>query len=345
MAFAFTAWLAGVILPPPEMPTTVREKLTYFADHSGEYDAVFVGSSRIENHIMPSLFDRLVSTDGRPMKSFNAGVASLRTPEDGWVLDHILARKSPRLRWVFLEIDFFKTELQEDQKGTLRGVYWHDWPRFLQLCRRHLVMRDGFNLRDQIADFFERLHDFLDHLSAFGQYCTQLGRGALLFDRWRHANGPEPMDWKKLGENGDGWRPTRHTEPQDGKSAARLAGLIGERTGTVPKPKKADRVSQAVLGEEIAKIIRAGAVPVLVIPPRTRVSYFTPSAENARRVAVINLCDPVKYPELYEARNRIDTSHLNAAGAEVFTRIVAARFLEIASGKSAPLSPLPPAAR
>ena len=37
----------------------------------------------------------------------------------------------------------------------------------------------------------------------------------------------------------------------------------------------------------------------------------------------------MKYPELYELKYRVDTSHLNAAGTEVFTRILANRFGEI----------------
>ena len=91
-----------------------------------------------------------------------------------------------------------------------------------------------------------------------------------------------------------------------------------------------------MLGETIAQIIRAGAQPVLIIPPRTRVRYFVPSAENARLAPVIDLCSLVKFPELYDSRYRVDTSHLNAAGAEVFTRIVARRFLEIARPVPAP---------
>ena len=40
---------------------------------------------------MPRIFDSLAAEGGRPMKSFNAGVASMRTPEDGWFLEQILA--------------------------------------------------------------------------------------------------------------------------------------------------------------------------------------------------------------------------------------------------------------
>ena len=73
------------------------------------------------------------------------------------------------------------------------------------------------------------------------------------------------------------------------------------------------------------------------MPPRTQGNYFVPSAENARRAFVVDLCSPVKFPELYELRYRVDSSHLNPDGAQVFTRILAERFLEFATAqKSTP---------
>ena len=268
LGLALSSRLASMGLPPAELPSTLREKLAHLAAHGGEYDAIFVGSSRIQNHLMPALFDRLTAEGGKAVKSFNAGVSSMHTPEDGWFLEQILARKPARLRWVFLEIDFF-----------------------------------------------ERQRDCIDHLATFGQRQTQSGRGAQLFGRWRFAQTPEPMHWENLGENGDGFVPARTAHAGGEKIPARLASVLAARKKEPPAPSTADRVSQAVLGEAIAQIRRAGAVP---------------TAENAHRSAVVDLCQPGKFPDLYDARYRVDTSHFTAQGAEIFTRLVAARFLEIA---------------
>ena len=48
---------------------------------------------------------------------------------------------------------------------------------------------------------------------------------------------------------------------------------------------------------------------------------FYPTPERARKTIVLDFCDLEKFPELYEHRYRLDTDHLNTAGAEVFTRI------------------------
>ena len=50
---------------------------------------------------------------------------------------------------------------------------------------------------------------------------------------------------------------------------------------------------------------------------------FYPRPERAQRSMVLDLNDPVRFPELYENRYRLDTDHLNTAGADVFTRLLA----------------------
>jgi hypothetical protein len=337
LGFVGTVWCVDAWLPPRDMPSTIREKLTHLAAHKDEYDVLFLGSSRIQNHAMPALFDRLATEGGRPVKSFNAGVASMHAPEDTWFLEHILAQRPARLRWVFLEVDYFPTELQADQQGTLRGVAWHDWPRFRQLTQRVLIMKKGIGWRDKVGDTFGRLRDFLQHLAAFGARATHLGRGAQFLDRWQHDLSPwvapERLNPEKLGPQGDGWLAADADE--DEGDIKRLAALLDTRRASPPKPQQADRISQAALGDLIDRVIAAGAVPILVMPPRARSNYFVPSPENARRAgAVIDLCDPQDHPELYALENRIDASHLNTQGAEIFTRLLAERFLQVAAPSS-----------
>ena len=72
----------------------VSEKLAYFARHKDEYDAVFVGSSRVYRQIAPGVFDRQVAAStGRAMRSFNLGAPSMFLPESLYVIDRILAQR------------------------------------------------------------------------------------------------------------------------------------------------------------------------------------------------------------------------------------------------------------
>jgi hypothetical protein len=329
-AFGFTVVLIRHWLPPLEVPTTVREKLAHIEQHADEYDALFLGSSRIQNHVQAALFDRIATEQGIAVKSFNAGVSSMRPPEDAYFFDQILAAKPGRLRWVFVEVDFLQTVFQEEQKNTLRGVYWHDWPRFSLLFRRCLVPRQHVNFIGKIQDASTRFGDLMDHATASVERCANVGRGYTMIDRAMNRWVPDKMDWRKLGDAGDGWTPAREKENPTPASRARLASILAERASGGPAKQSGDAVSRAALRELIDKITAAGATPILVIPPRTRESYFRPSHEDFPNVTVFDFCDPEKYPDLYKIDLRIDTSHLTAAGAEVFTRLLARRFAEMA---------------
>jgi hypothetical protein len=328
VSFVVVSSLAAHFLPPPELPHVVREKAAYLSKHGDDYDAIFLGSSRIQNHVMIGQFDQYMAAAGMPMKSFNFGISGMHSPEDEYVLDVILARPHARLGWIFVEADFLQTEVQTDQSGTLRGLYWHDWPRFLLLCQCLSIAREkGF--RRSMKDAFSRWSDFLDHAHLFGQKCTNTGRGGQVLGKWLFQTPTAPMDWDSLGKGRDGWEPAIAKEKNVAdRHSGRLRGILKERIVTPPSRDATDDGSQMALASLLEKIVRSGARPVILIPPRARESYFYPAPQLARRFPVIDLCNPAKFPDLYREDLRVDLSHLNEAGAEIFTRLTAEQFIE-----------------
>ena len=122
--FALDRWL-----PLPDVGE-VSEKLAFFARHEDEFDAVFVGSSRVCGQIAPGVFDSEVGSATRqPMRSFNLGAPSMFLPESLFVIDRILAAKPARLRWMFIELDDPRPRLEEHAGLVRREVYWHGWRR------------------------------------------------------------------------------------------------------------------------------------------------------------------------------------------------------------------------
>jgi hypothetical protein len=326
--FAALSASMGYFLPTPELPHVVREKVAYLSEHGNEYDAIFLGSSRIQNHVMAERFDQYAAAMGRPMKSFNFGISAMHSPEDQFVLDRILAQPHAKLRWVFVEIDFLETSVRTDESGTLRGLYWHDWPRFRLLCQALAVAREK-GVKRNIRDAFERWGDFLDHGRLFCQRASNTGRGENSLARWLFRIPPPSMDWECLGKARDGWMPAIEAarDIQDQRSG-RLRTILNERIVAPPSKDIADAGSQDVLACLLGKIVRAGAQPIIVIPPRSRESYYYPRPDIAARFPVIDLCDPARYPDLYREDLRVNLSHFNAAGAEVFTHILAEQFVE-----------------
>lgn len=328
-AMVVTGHLAFKALPEQPLPHTVREKMEHWRQYGNDYDAVFLGSSRIQNHIIPKQFDPLVSGRGGRFRSFNFGISSMHTPEDTYLLDLILAQSHRRLKWVFIEIDFFDLPVQKDEAGTARGVYWQDWPRMAAIFHRLFgetnlwTFRGMRNVRNESGTLF-------DHSMLFLQRSFCLGQGSDLLRRWLFHIPRETMDAKALGEWGDGWLPALAPNADSETTHANsLRSLLAERVKIPPRKDEAGQGSQDDLAVTLEKVEAAGAMPVLIIPPRTRQYYFYPQRALADRYPIVDTCDPIRYPELYQYDLRIDGSHLNRSGAEIFTRIVAARFLEI----------------
>ena len=326
-AFALACVLVERVLPPREMPWLVQEKLWHLAAHGEDYNTLFLGSSRVENNIMPSVFDHDVSGQGVAIKSFNFGISAMYPPQDAFVLDQILDLKLKHIRWVFIELQTLQTTLPRANRGTLQQVYWHDWPRFALLCERFITTRRQRHWRDRFEEISERVPDFSDHILLFARYMTNLGRGSVLVNRWiSHEPSPHPSTY--FEKDHDGWEEAGLGHVMDRYEIAALESDLAKRRKELPVKESADPVSQKALDLMIAKIQRAGATPVLFVPPSARGTYFSPDTQHARNVIVLNFCQPQKYPELYLTKNRVDPYHLNAAGAEILTHLLATRFVE-----------------
>ncbi|MGB8167091.1 MAG: hypothetical protein WCF18_06340 [Chthoniobacteraceae bacterium] len=316
-------WAIREALPFPEV-ALVKPKIMHFAAHHDDYDTLFLGSSRIYYQIIPALFDRLAAEQGLPTRSFNAAIAGMRPPEDAYYLDYLLRSPPKKLRWVFIELAGLRTAVDRDKIGTVRAVYWHDWARLCVLFKRALVAKPDTKKRKWQRTLENRLEpfgDFFDHVPLFIQNQTNLGRASLLTSRLTY-DGPRPTPAPRatLGEDLAGWIPTGRPEVMAGAELASFDKALAERRVTKPLRDPGDPVSQLALETMIAKVEKLGATPVLIVPPTTNKRNFVPSREREAETIVLDFCDLEKFPELYEHRYRLDTDHLNTAGAEVFTR-------------------------
>ncbi|MFT7670535.1 MAG: hypothetical protein ACI8X5_003244 [Planctomycetota bacterium] len=53
-------------------------KLEYLSTHADDYDAIFVGSSRVHRGFVPDVFEQVMVDSGRPMRILNMGFFGLR---------------------------------------------------------------------------------------------------------------------------------------------------------------------------------------------------------------------------------------------------------------------------
>lgn len=314
---------------PRELPWLMREKVAHESAHGDSYDALFVGSSRMENNVMPTIFDRAAAEHGLTIHTFNEGISGMYPPQDAYLLDRILAARPTRLRWVFLELQYLQTPLLRANRDTEEQVHWHDWPRFFLLCQWAVATQNKHrHWRDNASEAVGRLSTLGEHSLLFARRFTGMGRGALLLQRWATHEPAPAMNWRLLGVNGDGWVPAGVGNARDAKTIATLEADLERRREKPPSKDTNDQVTQKAFDLIVAKIERAGATPILIVPPNASRVYFYPRPELAQHLIILDFCDPGKYPELYATENRVDTSHLTPAGAELFSRLLAERFVE-----------------
>lgn len=313
------------MLPTPTAGE-VSEKLAYFVRHKDEFDAVFVGSSRVSAQIAPGVFDPVVAAQtGRPMRSFNFGVPSMYLPESLYVIDCILAQRPARLRWMFIELDEPRLRVEERAGLVHRELYWHGWRETALMNAAILALR-GLHKEDRLG--------MLAHQWAlFGRRWGQVGRAR----EWLETPLPPTATTTSLGTAADGYTPYLTTLGEENGGSKDMRQELRNYTAAAASLKKArqqvssDRNPPALLRWLLAEKVRAlrarNVAPVfLVAPVTTGEEQFLQLSDDATFRPLFAFNDPAAYPELYEPAVRADTMHLNAAGSLRLTRLLADRF-------------------
>jgi hypothetical protein len=313
---------AGVrqFLPFPPIEG-IAGKLAWLAAHGARYDTLFVGSSRIFWHVIPREFDTAMAAAGQPTRSFNLGYTSLRPPEDSYVLEQALAGRTAPLRFVVVEADEIALSVREEITGTARLAYWHD-PRRMRALAGQALAATGSDASwsanlDERRDAFRQ---FGAHFRPFLAWATNLGRGEALFARKDAGH-----DWdRSVGLLRDGFT----EEKNEVLSARQTKHLLAELRKPEKTPELAYEASQRLFADMERRIGTCGAQMIVIVPPRTETGRLLPDPKRFPDLRIFDFSDQARYPELFEARHRYDSEHLNIIGAGVFTRLLAARLIE-----------------
>ena len=317
--------LISVAIPLPEVPI-VDAKLAHLAAHPDAYDALFLGSSRIAFHVIPTIFDETAARAGVRTRSFNAAAAGMRPPEDAYLLDQIFARTGTQFRWIFIELAGLRTAIPDQTRQTVRAVYWHDWERLTILARRALyeMRRAKWDRPDRWG---EPLGELVDHLELFVQRQANIGRGVRWAERLR-ARRDRRIDATPsiLPSGSAGWLPPERREIGAAAERDAYEQKVLERRAAPSRKDFADPISQAALGKMLEKVERHGATAVLIVPPVVARKNFQPRPEIVGSHLVLDFSAVEKFPELFVSSDRIDEDHVNAEGAALFTKRLAEEF-------------------
>lgn len=346
------AFFAGVLLAsyairsqlPMRDVQVVRPKLEYLAAHTEEYDTLLLGSSRVAFQLLPSILDETMAAGGVHLRTFNAAVAGMRPPEDGYLLDLLLEHPPKHLRWVVLELQDLRASF-DSHRGTVRSLYWHDW------TRTRLVAQSAFSkvaavdrkkhrpLSKRADDWLEASTLVCEHLSLLLTNSVNLGRGPDFVEQFLRGKPKKDHSKVALGSRQDGYTPAFRSETMNENERSGLEKGVADRRAKPAKPDYADATSQYALGRMIQKIEKLGARVVLLVPPTVSRHNFYPLPEVAKQAIILDYSDIAKYADLYKNEHRYDREHVNIEGSRLFTRVFAEEWLARLHSESRPFEP------
>jgi hypothetical protein len=334
-AFLITCVALRAVLPFPEIDGGVSQKFRFFAAHKDEFDTLFIGSSRVYFQISPAMFDRVTRESGLPTRSFNFGIGGMYLPETGYLLEQILNLKPRNLKWVFIEYDELQTKWSPENQTSRRALYWADWKRVSLVLRKltdagtdslwrpNPAKLRRIVLRQKPEKNTRSLLTF--YAGQFEKNYTNTARAADVVHRLFGRDTKERRA-SYLGIAGDGYviKPGRMPP---GETAAYERGVaVATARGSTRSLSPYAVEAYRQCAQEVKTI---GAAPIfLIMPSTTQIDLAAESASPPGVVIAFN--NPQTYPSLFRSSARRDAQHLTRSGAEEFTRIVAANFVELA---------------
>jgi hypothetical protein len=334
-AFLLTCLGLHAVLPFPEIDGGVSQKFRFFAAHKDEFDTLFVGSSRIYFQISPAIFDRVTRESGLPTHSFNFGIGGMYLPETSYLLEQILNLKPRNLKWVFIEYDDLQTKWSPANQTSRRALYWADWKRVSLLLRKltdagtdSLSLPTPAKLRDIILRQKEEKNTrglLMFYVTQLERNYTNVSRAADLSGNFLRRDTSERRA-SYLGAANDGYvvRPGRMSPSQAAMYERGLAVAMPE-AGSRPL----SRYSLEAYQQCAQEVGNVEATPIFLITPSTTQIDIAVESDGAPGL-MMAFNNPQTYPDLYRSDVRRDGQHLTKAGAEEFTRLVAANFVELA---------------
>jgi hypothetical protein len=320
LAFAATAGFIHCLLPLPEVGAA-SVKLRFLQKHRDDYDAIFIGSSRVFPGISPEAFDRVTGAAGFSHRSFNFGADGALPPQEFYIIERLLEMRPRTWRWVFIELNEVQVHLSSGSEGTQQSVYWHDWSSTAIIFQKLLDLDVKEKFKRRRNQFWQSRGTLWLHTDLLLKNFANVGRAESL----RETIWPKPSSFDPTGELGpghDGFGPVnRQLTPEQTKAYQRwLAHEAAKNQLLDPYASKRFPF--------YAQQFRAlGATTIFFVTPASP-SLVPSMLGTDSTTPVLAFNDPQRYPDLYRPEARLDEAHLNAAGAENFSRVLAQRFVE-----------------
>ncbi|MBD2480486.1 hypothetical protein [Planktothrix sp. FACHB-1365] len=340
-----TSVLLYQIAPAPEIPI-ISEKFRKFEEHKNDYNTLFFGSSRIYRHIIPRVFDRQMASKGYNIKSYNLGVSGMNFAETYFFIQKILETKPLKVKWVFIESPDFDLNIADENLKTDRVIYWHTMEHTLWIYQ--FILESDVTLTRKLFLLGEHTIPLIYHIFNISQ-ADPLIRSFIFSQPDQNPyliRERDRRDYSSPGEDGylalDDEDPTytqftqrnqdylSNLESYQEKVLKLIENQKNSNHRTFLKP-----LELRTIKEITQLIIKMDAQPILILNPiLSNQSQLVIASKGGQIFPLISFNDPIKYPELYDPKNRFDSDHLNKAGSQKFTKLLADQFATYLNSKN-----------
>ena len=338
----FTAILIGLNLIPyifrdPYWGNKIYSyKFNFFLNNKNKFNAVFLGSSRMNFHINPMIFDDLLPEYN--MSSFNLGAAVTFNPEIYYLCERLMDNNIPNLKYIFIEFTPL-ADIADKNMNTGKNYYWHNLPYLLFSIS--YIHNSDYKIHEKIdmANKYIKSYvlNFIHNFLSFSHYNDLFKRSV------------EPVEENIIGKNKDGFYPLdermKNIEAR-GRDARSLrkrsmdfinnpAGLNRRISMSKKDFAKRDAFLNRAHSQKVLYLIKKAEKKnihlIFIISPRLpeRCGELLAIKRQLPPKNIIELADVIKYPELYEAEYCFDIGHTNKKGAEIFTKYLVNEFKKI----------------
>ena len=313
--------------------------LEYLKRTEQNFNTYFIGSSSTYRHIDPDLFDKLADTSLN-ISSFNLGVNALSPPESYFFYRNFIEEDFIKPKYVLIELrDVHR--INHQNYGTLKVRYWYNLENWW------FTMRAIFHSNTPIHRKFRK---YLNH--NFCCLLKLLNVGMIgEIDAVKKQRATDNFDFEKLGVGRNGYysfedqtatssdssyiellKFRRREFLKDSAIMQRSKNLSIRKHEQALKKPAFNKMQYETILDLIEHSKSKGIQLIFLFSPRAMPYQFDeiiPLYNQLPDAHKIGLANGGEYPELYDSRTSFDVGHMNKAGSQIYTRLLAEKFNEL----------------
>ncbi len=287
-------------------------------------NTVFLGSSHFYRQIDPMLFDSITKVNSIPTNSYNVGVPGLANPENYYLLENLLNQRNLSIKNLVIVLSQLQG-IELDNFFKPRSTYFLNSKNLLFAIEVAWNERGSFLTKtSRIASF---ILNYLFNKLGLSSGKAQMMKAQEFLDSQLVAsfnNGFLPLDDELSKENLDRLNEFQKDPKQlERREKNAINDFLDDSTNKNLNHSHLNRILNL-----LKKCEKKRVKLFFVIPPRMNdYSDVLAIQKKMPENCIIEMANPMKYPEFYNVENSFDIGHLNKQGAAIFTRILAEKFV------------------